>query len=625
MGQRHSTEQSTFIKAFAAMGVVFGDIGTSPLYAMKEVFGGAHGIPLSEANIYGIVSLVLWALIVVISIKYMLFILNADNRGEGGILSLMALTLLKAKKSKFKWFFIVIGLFGGALLFGDGMITPAISVLSAVEGLELAVPTLKPFIIPITIAILVLFFVFQHKGTTKIGYVFGPIISVYFLMIGTLGFSHIIQTPEILTAINPVHGLQFLLAHKAQSFVALGAVFLVVTGGESLYADMGHFGKRPIKLAWFSLVLPALALNYCGQGANLLKNPSAVENPFYRLAPEWALLPIIGICTLATIIASQAVVSGVFSLARQAVQLGYAPRLKIVHTSKDEIGQIYVPQANWALMVATIWLVIEFKSSSNLAAAYGIAVSTTMVITTILACVVARKLWGWKLWAVMTVLALFLTVDLAFFFGNFLKIAQGGWFPLAVAALLYCLMATWRKGRQILMERVKAQSLPLADFIEGLKINPPVRIPGAAVFMTGDADGTPAALLHNMRHNKILHEKVIFVTIISEKIPFTEKKNRIRMDSHAFNIHRAIVKYGFMETPNIIEIINYLNERGVALTLPEITFFLGRETLLASKHPGMALWREHLFVLMSRNAQRATAFFQIPPDQVVEIGIQVEI
>jgi KUP system potassium uptake protein len=615
-----------FALSIAALGVVFGDIGTSPLYALRVCFDAKMGLPASTANVLGILSLIFWALTITISIKYLIFILRADNRGEGGILALMALTRSEHGKSARRHLAIVVlGLFGAALLYGDGIITPAISVLSAVEGLEVATPFFKPYVVAITVILLMALFALQRKGTAKVGSLFGPVMTVWFLVIGALGVHGILQAPEVVAGINPVHAIRFFMENKIAGFLAMGAVFLVETGGEALYADMGHFGKMPIRLAWFTLVLPCLLLNYFGQGAALMVNPSAEENPFFWLAPSWALYPLVILATAATIIASQAVISGSFSLTRQAIQLGFSPRLLIKHTSKQEIGQIYVPSVNWALMFATIALVVAFKNSDNLAAAYGVAVTTTMVITTLLFYVVAHERWGWKPWLVGPLCAVFLVVDVAFFGANIIKVEHGGWLPLLMALAIFTLMATWKRGRRILFERMQEEALPVDLFLEDVRRSPPVRVPGTSIFMTGNAEGIPPALLHNLKHNHILHERVILLTIVTEEVPHVNSKQRLEMKELGCNIYRLVSHYGFMETPHVPKLLAFAKGQGLEFNPMNTTYFLGRETIIPSSKPGMAVWREWLFALLSRNAQSATTYFGIPVNRVVELGAQVEI
>lgn len=615
-----------FFLSLTALGVVFGDIGTSPLYALRVCFDAKTGLPVSMGNILGILSLIFWALTLTISIKYLLFILRADNRGEGGILALMALARPeKGGTARSRVGLVALGLFGAALLYGDGIITPAISVMSAVEGLELATPFFKPYVVLITVVLLVALFVFQRKGTAKVGAFFGPVMTVWFLVIAALGIHGILQAPEVLAALNPAHAVRFFIENEVLAFLALGAVFLVETGGEALYADMGHFGKRPIRMAWFTLVLPCLLLNYFGQGAQLLLHPAAEENPFFWLAPSWAVIPLVVLATAATIIASQAVISGSFSLTRQAIQLGFSPRMLIRHTSEEEIGQIYVPAVNWALMVSTIALVVAFKNSDNLAAAYGVAVTTTMVITTLLFYVVARERWGWKVWAVLPLAGVFLVADSAFFSANIIKVEHGGWLPLLIALVLFSLMATWKRGRQILGARLQEEVLPLDLFLEDLQRNPPVRVPGTAVFMTGNPKGVPPALLHNLKHNHVLHERVVLLTVITEEIPKVQAGQRIEVQDLGSGLYRMVGRYGFMETANVPKLLEEAGRHGLEFPVMTTTYFLGRETLIPSSRPGMARWREWLFSFMSRNAQSATTFYSIPVNRVVELGTQVEI
>jgi KUP system potassium uptake protein len=610
--------------SLAALGVVYGDIGTSPLYALRECFHGPHAIAPTETSVLGVLSLVFWVLILVISIKYMAFVLRADNRGEGGIL---ALTALAAPKNVRNHSFVLLGLgiFGAALLYGDGVITPAISVLSAVEGLDIATPIFSDWIIPITLAILIALFWFQKHGTARLGAVFGPIMVLWFLVLGALGIGGIIKDPSVLRAFNPIYAWDFFAHHKMEAYYVMGSLFLVITGGESLYADMGHFGKAPIRWPWFTLVLPGLLLNYFGQGALLLHDPAASVNPFYHLAPEWALLPLVVLATLAAVIASQALISGVYSLTRQAIQLGLIPRLQVVHTSDREIGQIYMPYVNWLLLIGCLWLVISFKSSSNLAAAYGISVSLTMVITTALLYVVARKVWHQNVALVLILTLLFMAIDLVFVSANLIKFFQGGYVPLLIAAGLFTCMTTWRRGRQILAERLRETSMHLEDFWKRIQESKPVRVPGLAIYMVGDPETTPPAMLHNTQHNKVLHEKVAILTVVTKDIPTVANVDRVKIEKLDQNFYKIIAKYGFMDSPDVMEIMDRLHEVGMRTPVKDMTFFLGRETLLATKRPGMAIWREHLFSFMSRNAQRATAFFNIPPNQVIEVGIQVEL
>ncbi|HEU5261180.1 MAG TPA: potassium transporter Kup [Gemmatimonadales bacterium] len=611
--------------SIAALGVVFGDIGTSPLYALREGFYGAHAVAPTPENVLGVLSLIFWALVLVISVKYLVFILRADNRGEGGILALMALLLPRRRATGPRLRAVVaLGLFGAALLYGDGMITPAISVLSAIEGLKVATPLFEPYVIPITAAILVGLFAFQARGTAGVGAVFGPITLLWFVVIAILGITGLMRSPGVLAALDPLHAVDFFARNGWHGFLVLGAVVLVVTGGEALYADMGHFGRMPIRRTWFTVVLPALLLNYFGQGALVLSDPETAHNPFYRLAPGWALYPLVALATAATVIASQAVISGAFSLTRQAIQLGYSPRLVIEHTSSEEIGQIYVPLVNWGLMVATIWLVVTFRSSSNLAAAYGVAVTGTMAITTVLFYLVARKRWNWGLERILPLAAFFLAIDLAFLGATLVKIAQGGWFPLAVAAGVYVLMTTWKRGREILAERLRAASPPLDRVLADVRAGNAVRVPGTAVFLTGSPHATPLALVQNLKHNKVVHEQVVLLTIVTEEIPHVAAEERLEVESLGLGFYRLTGWYGFMEDPNIPRLLERARAYGLVCDPDETTYFLGRETLLATERPGMAIWREKLFAFLSRNQQRAAAFFHIPPDRAIEVGALIE-
>jgi KUP system potassium uptake protein len=611
--------------SLAALGIVYGDIGTSPLYSIKESFLPAHGVAPTAANVLGVLSLVIWSLVLVISVKYLVFILRADNRGEGGILVLTSLITPTHALRRGRWGLIILGLFGTALLYGDGMITPAISVLSAVEGLEVLTPAFAPYVVPITVAIIATLFFFQNRGTATVGRIFGPVMVLWFTTLALLGVSQIVREPGVFAAVFPTHALRFFLDNGWHGFVVLGSVFLVVTGGEALYADMGHFGRKPIQLAWFGLVLPALLLNYLGQGALLIREPGAVTNPFYRMAPEWALLPVVIIATLATVIASQALISGAFSLTLQAVQLGYSPRVQIEHTSARERGQIYIPSVNWALMASCIALVLGFRTSTNLAAAYGVAVTTTMAITTLLFYFVARERWGWGAAKAGAVAGGFLLIDLAFWGANLLKIPHGGWVPLVIGAVVFTLLTTWKTGRQVLAERMRDRSLPRDSFVESLLAHPPHRVPGTSVFMYGSATGTPPALLHNLKHNKVLHERVVFLAIRTEEVPTVDPTERTTVADLGHGLWQVTLRYGFMEDADVPAALQAIGHPELHFRPMETTYFLGRETLIATKRRGMALWRERLFALMSRNARPATAFFRLPPNRVVELGAQVEL
>jgi KUP system potassium uptake protein len=609
--------------SIAALGVVFGDIGTSPLYAVRECLHGPHGMDPSRSNVLGVLSLIFWSLVIVISIKYLAYVLRADNRGEGGILALMALASVTAQRHTLRGRAIVaLGLFGAALLYGDGMITPAISVLSAVEGLHLAAPSLERVVVPLTVAILVGLFAIQRRGTSSVGALFGPVTLLWFVAIAALGIAQIVRHPEVFAALSPSYAVSFLWNGSAAAFLVLGAVFLVVTGGEALYADMGHFGARPIRLTWFAVALPALLLNYLGQGALLLADPTAADQPFFKMVPSWALYPMILLSTLATIIASQALISGVFSLTRQATMLGFWPRQRVLHTSAREIGQIYVPGMNWLLMLCTIGLVIGFGSSSRLAAAYGIAVTLTMAITTLIAFTVARKRWRWRLEAALALTVLFLVPELAFLSANMIKIHDGGWFPLLIGAGLFVVMITWKRGREIVGERFRERLVPLADFYELLRVELPARVPGTAVYMTSNSEGTPPALLQNFLLNRAVHQRVLLLTIVVEDAPYVDSPDRVRIEGLETGFFRIVARFGFMETPNVPKL---LEEHLPLYSVEHTTFFLGRETLIATRRPGMAIWREKLFAYLSRNAQSATSFFGIPPDRVMEVGTQIEL
>jgi len=609
-----------------ALGIVYGDIGTSPLYALRECFYGTHAVAVTPANVFGVLSLIFWSLVVVVMLKYHIYVIRFDNRGEGGILALMGLVAMdKSRRAGVRSALIVLGVFGAALLYGDGMITPAISVLSAVEGLEIATPFFKPYVIPITIIILVLLFVFQRRGTAGIGAIFGPIMLVWFSTLALMGLRGILWEPSVLLAINPLHAIRFFAANGIHGFLVLGAVFLVTTGGEALYADLGHFGEKPIQVDWFFITGPSLLLHYLGQGALLLRDPSAAHNPFYRLAPSWALYPLVILATMATVIASQAIISGVFSLTRQAIQLGYLPRMQIVHTSRAEIGQIYMPAVNWMLMLATIALVVGFRSSSALAGAYGVAVSLTMIITTILAYVVARDLLGWSTLTAAAVTGAFLIADCAFLGANLAKIADGGWFPLIIAAMVFTVMTTWRKGRQILSARLREGALPPDVFVQSLRTRPPLRVPGTAVFMHRSSDAVPSALLHSLKHYKALHQQVIFLTIQTEEVSHLAGEERMTLEELGEGLYRLTARYGYMEEPDVPALLARAAERGLRVPEMDTTYFLGRETLIVTERPsGMATWREKLFAWMMRNAESAARFFRLPPNRVVELGAQIE-
>ncbi len=630
---QHSAPHGRYLAflVLGALGVVYGDLGTSPLYAVRECFHGAHRVAATPANVLGILSLIFWALIITISFKYLLLVMRADNRGEGGILALMALLGKRGEKGaehrgrRTQFVLVSLGLFGAALLYGDGIITPAISVLSAVEGLNVATSVFNAYVVPITIVILILLFYFQKRGTADVGAVFGPVMMLWFATIGLLGMMEIVGNPAILAALNPYQAVRFFLVNRVHGFLVLGAVVLALTGAEALYADMGHFGPRPIRLAWFVLVLPSLLLNYFGQGALLLRDPAAAENPFFRLAPPWALYPLVGLATVAAVIASQAVISGAFSLTRQAVQLGYSPRVEVDHTSEREIGQIYIPGINWVLMLATIALVLGFRSSTNLAAAYGVAVTTTMAITTVLLYFVERELWHWKRPSALLLTAFLLLIDLSFWGANMVKVEQGGWFPLAAAAVVFTLMSTWKKGRSLLANTFGMRGLPVDIFIRDIAGSHPVRVPGMAVFMTRNTDGVPPVLLHHLKHNKVLHQQVVLLSVLTEEIPVVPREERVRVSAAGEGVFRVVARYGFMEDPNILAVLTEAQHEGLQFKLGATTFYLGRETLLTTKRPGMAYWRKKLFAFMSKNARSATSYFRIPPNRVVELGAHIEL
>jgi KUP system potassium uptake protein len=614
------------VLTLGALGIVYGDIGTSPLYALRECFHGPHGIAPTPDNVLGVLSLIFWSLTLIVSIKYLIFVMRADNDGEGGILALMALVSRQADASRrSRASLILLGLFGAALLYGDGMITPAISVLGAVEGLAIATHIFEPYVVLITVTILIGLFLIQSRGTAAVGALFGPVMVAWFVTLAVLGVSWIVVNPAVMAAFNPAHAVRFFVRNGGHGFIVLGSVFLVVTGGEALYADMGHFGRKPIRVAWFGLAFPALVLNYLGQGAMLLQAPETASSPFYLMAPQWALYPLVALATMAAVIASQALISGVFSMTHQAIQLGYCPRMGIEHTSASHKGQIYIPQINWTLMVATVGLVIGFGSSSAIAAAYGIAVSSTMVITTMLAYLVARGSWGVSRVMAGSLAGAFLVIEFGFLAANFTKILHGGWFPLATGALLYLLLSTWKQGRALLATRFRERLFPLDRFLADVAKQPPHRVSGTAVFMTSNSDGTPPTLLHNLQHNKILHDRIILLTVVTMDTPTVAPDDRITVTPLQLGFYRVRVCYGFTETPDIPAALAQASLSGRPIVAGDTTYFLGTETLLATDRPGLPLWRERLFVLMSRNALRATTFFGIPPERVVELGMQVEL
>ena len=613
-------QKHLYFLVLSALGVVYGDIGTSPLYAFRQCFYGDHAVNPTSENVLGVLSLIFWSLMIVISLKYLLVILRADNQGEGGILALMEVVL--PRKGHRRAIILIMGLFGAALLYGDGTITPAISVLGAIDGLKVATPFFNPYIIPIALVILFLLFLLQSRGTGKVGILFGPVMIVWFVIIGLTGIIAIFNNPEVLAALNPYHAIKFFLARSLGSFFILGAVFLVVTGGEALYADIGHFGRAPIRLAWFILVLPCLVLNYFGQGALILNNPSYTVNPFYHLTPDWALYPMVILATLATIIASQAIISGAFSLTFQAVQLGYLPRLRILHTSEEERGQIYMPQVNWILFMATVAVVLGFQSSNNLAAAYGVAVSTTMVITTILGFVAMRTLWNWNIAVSILAAGFFLIVDLTFFSANLLKILQGGWYPLLIAAGIYLLISTWMKGKEEMNNQIQKYVQPLQKYLQHIDMRKVKKVPGIAIYLTESPLSTPLAFIHNINHNKILHRRVIFISVNVKNVPFVRSEDRLKFQRLAPGFYRVLLLYGFMNRPDVRSALKIVQNQYLKLPIEDSTFYIGREKLIPRESIGMAKWRSRLFVFMKRNSEDIVQNFNIPPERVFEIGAQ---
>ncbi len=629
--ESNPTGRRLAVLTLTALGVVYGDIGTSPLYAFRECFKPEYGLTPSAENVYGVLSLIVWALMLVVSLKYIVFVMRADNRGEGGILAMLALIIGRDTTHKHRRFFlIVLGLFGAALLYGDGVITPAISVLGAMEGLMIVSPNFESVIIPVSIVVLFGLFFMQKSGTAKVGAFFGPLMLIWFSVIAATGLHEVMRSPEILAAVNPMYAITFLMHKGWAAFVLLGAVVLAVTGAEALYADMGHFGKKPIRLAWFWFVFPCLLLNYFGQGALVMRVPSAVENPFYLLAPRAMLYPLIAIATVAAIIASQALISGAFSLTQQCIQLGYSPRMTIVHTSKQEAGQIYIPEINNALMVSCVLVVIGFKDSSALGAAYGIAVTGTMAITTLLFLVVAAARWNWPLWQAVSLTVAFLAMDLAFLGSNALKIGHGGWVPLVIAMTLFLLMTTWKRGRAILRERLQEITMPLDSFLKSVATGNIPRVPGTAVFMTSESGGAPVVLLHHLKHNKVLHKQVILLSIVTEEVPEVNNDERVEFAMLDAGFVRAVAHYGFMESPDVNEVMELLRRQGVKTRTLDTSYYLGRELLIprdiAWKKGGltMNMWRKRLFTVMSKNARSAAEFFKLPANRVVELGTQIE-
>ena len=610
-----------------ALGVVFGDIGTSPLYAVKETFGPAHSIPLDDVNILGGLSMIFWALMIVVSLKYVVLIMRADNRGEGGIMALLALASTAIKDHPgWRTPLMLIGVFGASLFYGDAVLTPAVTVLSAVEGLEVGTPIFKPYVVPIAVIVIVALFILQARGTATVGRLFGPVTLVWFFAIGAAGLNGIVQNPGVLAALSPVYAVNFLTEHVTASFVVLGSVVLAVTGAEALYADMGHVGKGPVRIAWFGLVAPALVLNYFGQGALLMMRPEAVSNPFFLLLPGWALYPMVGLATVASVIASQATISGAYSMTKQAIQLGFLPRMTVVQTSERQRGQIYIPGINWLLLAAVLTAVIGFGSSSRLASAYGVAVTATMLVDTLLTFFVIRFLWKYPLWLCIFATGVFVIVDVAFFASTLLKVVDGGWFPLLIGAIVFTVMTTWRKGRSILFDRLKASSVPLKPFLDSLFIGPPQRVPGTAVFLTATPEATPHALLHNLNHNKVLHERVVFLTAeVTEepRVPLADRMELVKLGNGCWRMN---VRYGFMDEPDIARTLEIAGTLGLEFDMMTTSFFLSRETVVpVAAVSDMAFWREKLFAMMSRNAGNAADYFKLPTNRVIELGTKVEI
>ncbi len=620
-----ASKSSLTALTLGAIGVVYGDIGTSVLYAIKEVFGSGH-LPFTPDNVYGILSIFFWTLTVIVSIKYVTLVLRADNNGEGGLVAMLALASQSVKdKPRLRRVLLLVGIFGTCLFYGDGVITPAISVLSAVEGLEVVSPAFKKYVIPLTLAILFGLFAVQKHGTAGIGKFFGPITLLWFAVIAVLGLSHIVSNPAILWAVSPHYALGFMFHHPGTTFILLGAVVLCVTGAEALYADLGHFGKKPIRLAWFSVVMPALTLNYFGQGALLLKNPEAVKNPFYLMAPDWALLPLVGLATMATVIASQALITGAFSVTKQVIQLGYLPRLQVRHTSVKDTGQIYMPFVNWGLFVAIVLAVVMFRSSSNLAAAYGLAVTLDMLITTVLTFFVIRYSWNYPLSLCLGATGFFFVVDLAFFGSNLLKLFDGGWFPLLIGGALFALMVTWKDGRRLLNEKLRADAIDLPSFLEAVFVSPPVRVEGTAVFLTAEPGTVPNAMLHNLKHNKVLHENNLFVTVHNHELPWIGMDKRLEIESLGHDCWQVIVNYGFKNDPDLPRALQQIKGRGCELDAMSTSYFLSRDTVVPSLGRGMAHWREKLFAQMHHNASAAADFLKLPNNAVVELGSKIEI
>lgn len=623
-----SSHQKSSVAALtvAAIGIVYGDIGTSPLYTLKTIFSAEHGLPLTHDNLLGAISLILWGLIIVVSLKYVTLMLRADNRGEGGILSLLALTLSSVTKNS-KWYFplMLVGLFGATLFFGDAVITPAISVLGAVEGLSVATPTLTPYVLPLAVVILVGLYSLQWHGTAGIGRWFGPVMILWFATLAAMGIVNIVAAPEILKALNPLHALNFMQRNGYLGFLALGGVVLALTGAEALYADMGHFGRKPIRIAWFAVAFPALALNYLGQGGLLMHNPAAVSNPFYNQLGAWSVYPLVALATAAAIIASQATISGTFSIVKEAMALGFLPRMRIVHTSAEQMGQIYLPVVNWIQLAVVLGAVIGFGNSDNMAAAYGIAVTLTMMVTTMLTFFVVRYRWHYSLWIAFGATGFFLALDILLVGSNVLKILHGGWFPLAMGSVLFFIMLTWKRGHQLVYKNLQKHAIPLEDFLQSLFIDPPTRVYGTAVFLRPENDGVPHVLLHNLLHNKVLHERVVFLTMYITEDPWVPPNEQVKIIDLGHQCYQLNVYYGFKDEPDLPKVLEQASQHDMEFAMMETSFFIARQTLLPRPGGGMALWREHIFAGMFRNARSAADYYQIPPNRVIELGTQVEI
>jgi KUP system potassium uptake protein len=626
-GDHDSHKKGLGTMMLAAIGVVFGDIGTSPLYALKECFDPQHGIPFSPEALFGVIAMMIWSLILIVTFKYVLFVMRADNKGEGGVLSLMALALRSFdSKSKSYFFLMILGMLGACMLLGESVITPAISVLSAVEGIEIAAPGLHKFIIPISLVILVALFMIQKYGTAAVGNLFGPVTLTWFITLAALGVINIGAAPQIIGAINPMYAVQFVIDHPTTAYIVMGAVVLVVTGVEALYLDMGHFGRNPVRYAWLIVVLPSLLINYLGQGALLLSNPGAASNPFYLMVPDWALWPVVGLATAATVIASQAVISGAYSLVSQAILLGFMPRMTIMHTSDSEQGQIYIPVVNWALLFMVVVTIIEFRESVNLAAAYGISVTSTMMITAILLGVVMYREWKMNLFLVLALTTIFFTLDFAFWTANLIKIKDGGWYPLFLGLIIFTCLITWYRGRKLLRDKLVEGSIHLKEFVASLLAHPPHRVEGTAIFLTAHIDYVPIAMLHNLKHNRVMHERIFFVKLSTWDVPYVNDQERLSINDLGGNIFLVRAVYGFKESPDINKVLSLLSEqKNIEFNLMDTSFFVARDTIVPSANPGMALWREKLFGWMMQNAAKPSDFFKIPTNRLVELGAKVEI